>query len=63
MSSRTSISTNLYMKIRPKICPFSLIEKFVKMYVNKVTVSMGESGEKAIRKLFEMAWKKNLVPK
>ena len=39
-----------------------LIEKFVKMYVNKVTVNMGEDGEKSIRKLFEMARQKNLVP-
>ena len=40
-----------------------LIEKFVKMYVNDVTVNMGESGEKSIRKFFEMAIEKNLVPK
>jgi len=39
-----------------------LIEKFVKMYVNKVTVNMGDSGEESIRKLFEMAKEKNLVP-
>ncbi len=39
-----------------------LIEKFVKMYVNKVTVNMGESGEESIRKLFEMAKEKKLVP-
>ena len=39
-----------------------LIEKFVKMYVNKVTVTMGDPGEKSIRKLFELAWEKNLVP-
>jgi 1,4-dihydroxy-6-naphthoate synthase len=43
--------------------PRSLIEKFVKMYVNDVTVNMGENGEKSIRKLFEMALQKNLVPK
>ena len=42
--------------------PRDLIEKFVKMYVNKVTVNMGEEGEKSIRKLFEMAKEKNLVP-
>jgi len=41
----------------------SLIEKFVKMYVNKVTVNMEKSGEKSIRKMFEMALEKNLVPK
>jgi len=40
-----------------------LIEKFVKMYVNDVTVNMGEKVEKSIRKLFEMALQKNLVPK
>jgi len=39
-----------------------LIEKFVKMYVNPVTVNMGDSGEKSIRKFFEMAREKNLVP-
>jgi len=43
--------------------PRDLIEKFVKMYVNNVTVSMGESGEKSIRRFFEMARQKNLVPK
>lgn len=42
--------------------PRDLIEKFVKMYVNKITVNMGDSGEESIRKLFEMAKKKNLVP-
>ena len=41
--------------------PSSLIEKFVKMYVNKVTVEMGKSGELAIKSLFEMARAKNLV--
>ena len=40
----------------------SLIEKFVKMYVNKVTVNMGESGEESIRRLFDMAKEKGLVP-
>ena len=40
----------------------TLIEKFVKMYVNQVTVNMGESGEQSIRKLFEMAKEKGLVP-
>ena len=42
--------------------PRDLIEKFVKMYVNEVTVNMGDSGEQSIRKLFEMAKEKNLVP-
>lgn len=40
----------------------NLIEKFVKMYVNKVTVNMGDSGEESIRRLFEMAKEKGLVP-
>ena len=42
--------------------PRELIEKFVKMYVNDVTVEMGEKGEESIRRLFEMAKEKNLVP-
>ena len=42
--------------------PRELIEKFVKMYVNNVTVNMGDSGEQSIRKFFEMAKEKNLVP-
>jgi 1,4-dihydroxy-6-naphthoate synthase len=42
--------------------PRELIEKFVKMYVNKVTVNMGDGGEESIRRLFEMAKQKNLVP-
>ncbi|MCH9657887.1 ABC transporter substrate-binding protein [archaeon] len=39
-----------------------LIEKFVKMYVNNVTVNMGEPGEESIRRLFKMAKEKGLVP-
>ena len=39
-----------------------LIEKFVKMYVNPVTVNMGEKGEESIKKVFEMAKEKELVP-
>ena len=42
--------------------PRDLIEKFVKMYVNDVTVNMGENGEKSIKMFFEMAMEKNLVP-
>ena len=42
--------------------PRDLIEKFVKMYVNKVTVNMGDAGEESIRKLFEKAKEKQLVP-
>ena len=40
----------------------SLIEKFVKMYVNHVTVNMGDPGEESIRRLFQMAKEKGLVP-
>ena len=39
-----------------------LIEKFVKMYVNTVTVNMGDPGEESIRRLFQMAKEKGLVP-
>ena len=42
--------------------PRDLIEKFVKMYVNQITVNMGNSGEESIRRLFEMAKEKKLVP-
>ena len=42
--------------------PRNLIEKFVKMYVNKVTVNMGTEGEDSIKKVFEMARQKNLTP-
>jgi 1,4-dihydroxy-6-naphthoate synthase len=42
--------------------PRTLIEKFVKMYVNKITVNMGDVGEEAIKRLFEMAKEKKLVP-
>jgi 1,4-dihydroxy-6-naphthoate synthase len=42
--------------------PRDLIEKFVKMYVNSVTVNMGDKGEESIRRLFEMAKDKGLVP-
>jgi len=42
--------------------PRDLIEKFVKMYVNNVTVNMGTEGEDSIKKVFEMAKQKNLTP-
>ena len=32
------------------------------MYVNEVTVDMGEPGEKAVRLMFDMAKQKGLVP-
>lgn len=47
-----------YSRGKPRV----LIEKFVKMYVNKITVNMGEKGEESIRRFFEMAKQKNLVP-
>jgi 1,4-dihydroxy-6-naphthoate synthase len=39
----------------------NLIEKFVKMYVNDITVEMGKPGEKSIRHFFELAKKKGFV--
>lgn len=42
--------------------PRDLISKFVKMYVNSVTVDMGKEGEKSIRRFFEMAQKRGFVP-
>jgi len=41
--------------------PKSLIEKFVKMYVNDYTVDMGLLGESAIKRLFEFGTKKGLI--
>jgi len=38
------------------------LKKFVDMYVNDITVNMGTKGEQSIRKMFEMAKEKNLVP-
>ncbi len=38
-----------------------LIKKFVKMYVNDVTVEMGKQGEAAIRRFFEMAQGKGMI--
>jgi 1,4-dihydroxy-6-naphthoate synthase len=32
------------------------------MYVNNVTVNMGERGEQSIRKMFELAKQEKLVP-
>ena len=39
-----------------------LIERFVKMYVNDVTVDMGNAGEESIKRLFVMAKEKDLIP-
>ncbi len=43
--------------------PRNLIEKFVRMYVNDITIEMGLLGEQAIRTLFRMGEEKGLVPK
>ncbi|HKZ61729.1 MAG TPA: MqnA/MqnD/SBP family protein [Nitrososphaera sp.] len=37
------------------------ITKFVKMYVNKLTLDMGRDGKKAIKKMFEMAKEKKVL--
>jgi 1,4-dihydroxy-6-naphthoate synthase len=39
-----------------------MISKFVKMYVNEITVDMGNSGKKSIERIFQMASEKNLIP-
>ena len=36
--------------------------RFVKMYVNEVTIDMGERGERALKLLFEKAWQRKLIP-
>ncbi len=41
--------------------PPRLADKFVGMYVNELTVDLGDSGRKAIAKLFEMSWEKGLL--
>jgi 1,4-dihydroxy-6-naphthoate synthase len=38
-----------------------MISKFVKMYVNEITVDMGNSGRKSIEQIFQMASEKNLI--
>jgi 1,4-dihydroxy-6-naphthoate synthase len=37
-------------------------EKFVKMYVNELTIDMGERGKEAIEKLFQLGAEHNLIP-
>lgn len=37
-------------------------ERFVKMYVNEVTIDMGERGQKALERLYSMAYAKKLIP-
>lgn len=40
----------------------NLGERFVKMYVSKLTIDMGESGKKALQLLFNMGFEKRLIP-
>jgi 1,4-dihydroxy-6-naphthoate synthase len=42
--------------------PRGLISKFIKMYVNQMTVDMGEMGVESIEKMFEMAKTKGILP-
>ncbi len=41
--------------------PKETITKFVKMYVNELTVDMGHDGKKAIEKMFEMARENKII--
>jgi 5,8-dihydroxy-2-naphthoate synthase len=38
-------------------------DRFVGMYVNGLTLDYGERGRTAVRRLFDEAWQKRLVPK
>ncbi len=40
---------------------FELGEKFIKMYVNELTIDMGEDGKKALELLYQKAYGKNLI--
>jgi 1,4-dihydroxy-6-naphthoate synthase len=40
----------------------SLGERFVKMYVNQVTIDMGERGKQALQLLLDRAFEKKLIP-
>lgn len=42
---------------------FELGEKFIKMYVNDLTIDMGKTGEKALDLLFDKAYKKGIINK
>lgn len=42
---------------------FELGEKFIKMYVNDLTIDMGSQGEKALKLLFDKAYEKGLIKK
>ncbi len=37
-------------------------KKFVKMYVNDLTIDMGEKGKKALELLFKLGYDKNIIP-
>ncbi|HEY7078765.1 MAG TPA: MqnA/MqnD/SBP family protein, partial [Nitrososphaeraceae archaeon] len=39
-----------------------IITRFIKMYVNDLTVDLGINGEKALAKLFELSRNKGLLP-
>ena len=41
--------------------PKETITKFVKMYVNDLTVDMGKEGKRAIEKMFEMARERGII--
>jgi 1,4-dihydroxy-6-naphthoate synthase len=41
--------------------PKGTIRKFVKMYVNNLTLDMGQEGKKALEKMFEMAQERKIV--
>jgi 1,4-dihydroxy-6-naphthoate synthase len=38
-----------------------MISKFVKMYVNEITVDMGEKGKTSIERIFQLASERNIV--
>jgi 1,4-dihydroxy-6-naphthoate synthase len=42
--------------------PKELIDQFVRMYVNDVTIEMGILGEQSIRNLFQFGKEKGFVP-
>ena len=42
--------------------PRDIVERFVYMYVNDLTLNMGETGEKALKTLFDRASKQGLLP-
>ncbi len=42
--------------------PRDIVERFVYMYVNDLTLNMGETGEQALKTLFDRASKQGLLP-